>query len=851
MRLPYLLGYIALSAFASVLGAQAQETFDLNSQRSEVQDIRQLTGHKVDRKGFTLNPTPHYMQVTQQGQLDLSQGITLAPHAKEWSSHCNFIPTTPKGGVPLSIQYGKKWSSRKGIKAVAGSYALEVTPKGIFIYAYDKDGAYYGLRSLEQLIECPAAKWLKIPFVTIYDYPSLPVRGVVEGFYGTPWSHQMRLSLIELYGKYKMNYYVYGPKDDPYHSTPNWREPYPQDQADKIKDLIAACNKNRVHFVWAIHPGQDIKWNEEDYQRLLAKFGMMYDLGVRGFSIFFDDISGEGTNPRKQVELLNRLNKEFVKAKGDVEPLILCPTDYSKLWANPSENGPLAIYGRELDPSISVFWTGDVVCSDLTTSTMQWVNSRIKRPALFWWNFPVTDYCRHILMQGPAYGLEPNFTEQDVRGVLSNPMEHGEASKIALYSTADYAWNTNNYNPIDSWERGIVALFPENPAAYRTFAIHACDTETGYRRQESWETQTFRFKDYSPQLAQDLKKEFERIVKVPVQMRSCTTGKNLVQEIDPWLTEFGKLGERGLRTLELMETYRAGNDAAFWALYVSNIMTPQQIKDYNAHKIGTLKLQPFYENAMDDLADLFYRKLTGKRPATVKPISSFANITTTLAKNMLDGDTLTHYSSLRAQSPDSWIGVDLGAVTPVYEVEILQGRNSYNDVDYFDNAQIEYSLDAQTWRQLTGALEKTYNIYWKGEPVQARYIRLKRLQSKRTNYASVRSFRVNPLRPEALPIRILSDAPEQYLKAFDANLTTATAPIQTLSFTRQQGAQWLHLLAKLPTAAKAKLIQCNAQGQPILEAELTQHFTLHALDAETAIITIEGNGLELSEVLFQ
>ena len=115
----------------------------------------------------------------------------------------------------------------------------------------------------------------------------------------------------------------------------------------------------------------------------------------------------------------------------------------------------------------------------------------------------------------------------------------------------------------------------------------------------------------------------------------------------------------------------------------------------------------------------------------------------------------------------------------------------------------------------------------------------------------MRSFRVNPLRPEALPIRILSDAPEQYLKAFDANLTTATAPIQTLSFTRQQGAQWLRLLAKLPTAAKAKLIQCNAQGQPILEAELTQHFTLHALDAETAIITIEGNGLELSEVLFQ
>ena len=57
----------------------------------------------------------------------------------------------------------------------------------------------------------------------------------------------------------------------------------------------------------------------------------MYDLGVRDFAIFFDDISGEGTNPLKQTELLNRLTDDFVKAKGDVSPLTVCPTDYSSL----------------------------------------------------------------------------------------------------------------------------------------------------------------------------------------------------------------------------------------------------------------------------------------------------------------------------------------------------------------------------------------------------------------------------------------------------------------------------------------------------------------------------------------
>lgn len=224
-----------------------------------------------------------------------------------------------------------------------------------------------------------------MPYLEINDYPDLPNRGVVEGFYGTPWSHEVRMSLIDFYGKFKMNTYLYGPKDDPYHSCPNWRLPYPEKEAKNIKQLIEASKRNRVDFVWAIHPGQDIKWNEEDYKNLVNKFNWMYDLGVRHFAIFFDDISGEGTNPSKQTELLNRLTDDFVKVKGDVSPLTVCPTDYSKLWADPTEKGSLAIYGKTLYPDIKVFWTGDVVCSDLTKETLDFVNSRIKRPAYYWW----------------------------------------------------------------------------------------------------------------------------------------------------------------------------------------------------------------------------------------------------------------------------------------------------------------------------------------------------------------------------------------------------------------------------------------------------------------------------------
>ena len=117
-----------------------------------------------------------------------------------------------------------------------------------------------------------------------------------------------------------MNTYIYGPKDDPYHSAPNWRLPYPDKEAAQLQELVAVANENEVDFVWAIHPGQDIKWNKEDRDLLLAKFEKMYQLGVRSFAVFFDDISGEGTNPQKQAELLNYIDEKFAQVKSGYKP---------------------------------------------------------------------------------------------------------------------------------------------------------------------------------------------------------------------------------------------------------------------------------------------------------------------------------------------------------------------------------------------------------------------------------------------------------------------------------------------------------------------------------------------------
>lgn len=841
----------AATIFAANITAQESD-FSLDSQRSEKQDVLAVPGHRINHHGLVINPTPHKMDIDATARLDASLGFAAKGDGYKFKVQLEKAGIKQNSkGKPLDIQFGAKAAKKAGVAATSGAYALTVDKRGVKICGFDERGAFYGIQTLRQILCSEIASDGQIPYISINDYPNLPNRGVVEGFYGTPWSHDVRLSLIDFYGKFKMCTYLYGPKDDPYHSCPNWRLPYPEKEAEQIKQLVNACKENYVDFVWAIHPGQDIKWNEDDYNKLVGKFNMMYDLGVRSFAIFFDDISGEGTNPEKQVELLNRLTKEFVEAKGDVAGLTVCPTDYSRLWANPSPQGSLAIYGNKLHPSIKIFWTGDVVCSDLTADTMHWLNQRIKRPGYYWWNFPVTDYARHIIMQGPTYGLDGTLSDKDLCGLVSNPMEHGEASKLALYGVADYTWNIANYNALDNWERGLKEMAPDAYDAYRTFAIHSCDTETGYRRDESWETSTFSIDNFTQPQYDALYDEFSHIVNVEATMNASCKNKQLLNELNPWLKQFTLLGKRGIKALQLIKLFDNSQPEVFWKEYVGNLMNNEQTKTYEAHKCGTMKLQPFYENTMDRLAEKFFFSLTSKQPSTLKGIGSFPTLRTTQSKLMLDGNTSTYYHSGKAQSKDGgdWFGVDLGKVSDVWEINILQGRNSTDDVDYFDHACLEYSIDGSQWTPLIADIKNQYDISWKGNNVKAKYIRMRKLASEKTNWVAVRSFEVNPPSVNTLGFKLKADNASEALRAFDNHPGTSFACNGAFSFSIPNSRVTSYIiLSNLTDGASASISQFDSKGHEIANDPITEPYTQVTLAKDAKELSLKGN-IEIFEII--
>ena len=660
---------------------------------------------------------------------------------------------------------------RRQIPPHAEGYYLSVGKKEIVVAGYDERGTYYGVQTLRQLLSAALSESISrsasspksasassvspasasvsevalsdsasLPEITVKDYPAVRYRGVVEGFYGIPWSHEARLRQLRFYGENKMNTYIYGPKNDPYHSCPGWRKPYPEKESAQIRELVKVATENEVNFVWAIHPGQDIKWNDEDRRLLIAKLESMYNLGVRSFAVFFDDISGEGTDPHRQADLLNYIDRHFVKAKPDVTPLVMCPTEYNRSWSNPKGNY-LTTLGEKLDPSIQIMWTGDKVVADIKEESMEWINARIRRPAYIWWNFPVSDYVRDHLLLGPVYGNDTHIASA-MSGFVTNPMEHAEASKIAIYGVADYAWNPGQYDAQQAWEAAIREVLPGAAGELQFFAAHNSDLGINghnYRREESVEVKPVADRFLKSYLTDGTwrTEDYQQLLSLTRRMQSAsdillvdTENRPLIEEITPWLLQFKLLGEIGEETLQLAQLIANGSVSESFLSSYRHIRALQQQLYLNDQRYNQNGYQP------------------GMRPASlvIKPLIDQTFVAAVERYNRLTGSSLAatvEYSPHKLVSDVPQIQhLPLQArgkqvlVTPSNEV-VRWGAGQKVEIEldkvypltgiivnFFKNepcpwGRFEISVDGKQWRTVEHVHQGVrQRVYFKNEPVR-------------------------------------------------------------------------------------------------------------------------------------
>lgn len=614
-------------------------------------------------------PTPQEV-VTTGGDFATPAEIALSP-AEGFDADAKAVLARSFRFAP-EAPFAVTWKVEAGLPKEG--YTLTLRGNGAELTAADGTGFFYAAQTLRQLLAAD-----RFTGVTVKDWPSVPFRGTVEGFYGQPWSFEARKSQFRFYGDWKLNTYIYGPKDDPFHGFSNrWREPYPEAEAKRLAELVKVAHENKVNFVWAVHPGRDIQWKDDsDMKACVAKFERMYALGVRSFAVFFDDIGGEGARAEKQVELLNYVNRNFVRVKKDVTPLLLCPTQYNQAWSG----GPyLDILGKGLDADIMVMWTGRSVCTDITKPSMEWINAKLGRKAYIWWNWPVSDYCRSHLLLGKAYGND-KANGPLYAGFVSNPMDKPEASKIGLFGVADYTWNPEAYDADRAWRDGIRRLFPANAAAVQTFADHNSDQGPnghGYRREESVaiapavERATAALKEGKPLAKEDaeaIAAEFARMAAAGEAVLKDKSNPLFHDEVSDWADLFARFGATGKSVHDALAgalpaeaalgrllAYRADH-AAISKRHASK---PFQTPIVVASRV----MAPYVDRCGEALYDRLWRETAGK-PAPKTAAKIYELITNVEALKTLRVERAGAFVRLpkvhepKTLAPGEWIGIRL------------------------------------------------------------------------------------------------------------------------------------------------------------------------------------------------
>ncbi len=284
------------------------------------------------------------------------------------------------------------------------------------------------------------------------------IRGVIEGFYGNPWTHEQRLDCIRFIGRHGMNTFLYGPKDDPLVRR-RWREPYDAPALARLGEVVDVAAGVGVDVAYAISPGLSIRYSSEaDLATLLAKLEQVGGLGISRFALLLDDLPPDLAHEEDRAAFPDlaaahaAIASAVAAGLGPERELVVCPLVYHGRGDEPY----LATLAAALDPRVDLMWTGREICSHLLDADDARVFAATAgRPPLYWDNYPVNDVAMgwelHI---GPYLGRDPGLGGAS-RGVLANPMELAEASKIPLATIADYLADPGAYDAEASVERAI------------------------------------------------------------------------------------------------------------------------------------------------------------------------------------------------------------------------------------------------------------------------------------------------------------------------------------------------------------------------------------------------------------
>ncbi len=436
------------------------------------------------------------------------------------------------------------------------------------------------------------------------------MRGMLEGFYGKNYTPEERDDLIRFISRHHFNTYIYAPKID-HKQRDRWWEPYTAKELAGLQQNIKTAQANGITFNYALTCGMPrnplkalalrlprsfpMKFLREkmiqlvsrtalsqipfqygaqrDFDVITQKLKVFYDMGVRSFSLLYDDMDGDIKDASDRVRYRNRYAAAHVDFSNRVfrwlkqlDPsikLAVCPTDYHG-------RAPFSQYIRDLgtglDPEIDIYYTGPETCSpSINRADADAFAKDIRRKPLIWDNYPVNDlHMQPELHMGALRGRSPDLY-QGVKGLFANAMNLPESSKIPLATIGDYLSGPARYQPNVSLAKAIEEV--AGPGTSESLVPIIQNTELSAQKPKQSElghlTQ-IALQAHSAGQAQQVQQAFDALSYRLWQLnQACAQAQERIQnfklkeEIQPWIKALQHGCTAGLAAVKVLNPSEA------------------------------------------------------------------------------------------------------------------------------------------------------------------------------------------------------------------------------------------------------------------------------------------------------
>ncbi|MCZ6627840.1 MAG: beta-N-acetylglucosaminidase domain-containing protein [SAR324 cluster bacterium] len=298
--------------------------------------------------------------------------------------------------------------------------------------------------------------------------------GVVEGFYGRVWQPAERQAFIASLLPFGLNTYLYCPKHEPALAAEVLR-PLNGEEAGHLGELATFCAGRGVALWVGLHLEPPLNVNNAAHlEAVAAKCHGLWKLGVKGFCIQFDDLSGAfdpaasfaGSLAALQAHAVVGIYRQAaalgVLASWLVVPALYTPDPLLEKTYGPFAPDYLARLDQSLPAQVAWMYTGPRVCApSITLAHLEQWRGASRREVVLWDNYPVNDAAMvdnlHIC---PLTGRAPDLPER-IRGYLFNPLLQPALGALPGATCLIYANDPTGYEPLRAWHSALAALLPE------------------------------------------------------------------------------------------------------------------------------------------------------------------------------------------------------------------------------------------------------------------------------------------------------------------------------------------------------------------------------------------------------